>query len=141
MNKEYVRSIWTNREETDVHICLEEAYTKYGFKVKNFHRDDRTNEKGKDILCTKEGVENVAFAVKKKPKKDDIEQLQDFATSNPNMMKLYVYLNPPTAPFESEMHRWTEVQYLDWQQLHEMLVMLTLPHFISQLQLESSRCP
>jgi len=122
VNREYIRSIWTNRDETDAQVCLEGAYTNEGFRVKNFHMDDRPNEKGRDIQCTKEGIEDIAFAVKKKPRKEDIQQLIDFATLNPNIMKFYVYLSPPTAPFESEMRKWEEVKYLDWVQLHEMLV-------------------
>jgi hypothetical protein len=123
MDREYLRSVWEDCPETRTLECLEEAYANRGFAVKNFHRDDRVNERGKDVLCTRIHPPGaIAFAVKKKPKKGDVQQLRELATQNPGMVRVYVYLSPPTAPFRAEMDKWKAVYYLDWEHLHLVLV-------------------
>lgn len=121
MNEDYLISIWKKYDETHAHHCLEEIYKKQGFQVKNYHKDDRINEKGMDILCKKGNV-NIGVSVKKKPRKGDIDQLRRFAKQNPKIKKIYVYLNHPTASFEAEMSKYKNLIYWDWEIFHEELI-------------------
>lgn len=121
MNKEYLRSIWKFNEEEKAHICLEEIYSRRGFLVRNLHRDDRFHECGIDLLCTKNDL-SIGFAVKKKPKQEDISQLKKLASSDPSIIKLYIYLDSPTSPFEKAMTLANNVHFLDCSKFHSMLV-------------------
>jgi len=117
----YLRSIWKLIDEEKAHICLEEIYSKKGFTVRNLHRDDRFHESGTDLLCTRNDI-SIGFAVKKKPKQEDISQLKKLADSNSSIIKFYVYLDSPTKPFIDAMISYTNVHYLDWSKFHPLLV-------------------
>jgi hypothetical protein len=121
MNNLYLKSIWKNIEEEKAHQCLEEVYTQKNFIVRNFHRDDRVHESGTDLLCTK-NTTNIGFAVKKKPGKEDIAQLQQFSISKSSTIKFYIYLDGPTNPFEEERKLYTNVHYIDWVKFHQLLL-------------------
>jgi len=121
MDSEYLRSVWKFIDEEKAHICLEEIYSKKGFTVRNLHRDDRFHESGADLLCTRNDL-SISFAVKKKPKQEDIPQLKKLADSDSIMVKFYVYLDNPTRPFESAMTSYANIHYLDWNKFHSMLV-------------------
>jgi hypothetical protein len=121
MDNDYLRSIWRPIDEEKAHECLEEVYSRKGFIVKNFHRDDRLHEAGIDILCTKNDM-SVGFAVKKKPKQDDVSQLKKLADSDLLRIKFYIYLDSPTRPFEQAMASCHTVQYLDWNKFHLLLL-------------------
>lgn len=120
MNDDYLRSIWKNFDETFIHDCLEEIYKKQGYQVKNFHKDDRVNEKGTDLEC-KKGNESIGIAVKKKPVKKDILQLKELSKNSVDK-KIYVYSAPPTRPFENETEKHENIIFWDWIKLHEELV-------------------
>jgi len=123
MDNVYLRSIWklNDNGEEKAHVCLEEIYSKKGFTVRNLHRDDRRHEAGIDLLCTRND-RSIGFAVKKKPKQEDISQLKKLADSDPSTTKFYVYLDSPTRPFEHAMKSYTNVHYLDWSKFHSLLV-------------------
>jgi len=121
MDSMYLRSIWKFNDEEKAHVCLEEVYSKKEFIVKNLHRDDRFHESGIDLLCTKNN-RSFGFAVKKKPKKEDISQLKKLSDSDSSIIKFYVYLDSPTRPFEDAMKSYANVNYLDWGKLHSLLV-------------------
>ncbi len=120
MNDDYLQSIWHKLDETIAHECLIEIYKKQGFKVKDFHKHDRINENGIDLVCKKKDIE-LGIAVKKKPKQKDIKQLQKLS-KNPVKTKIYIYLEPPTSPFEIEMEKTNNVIFWDWNKVHEELV-------------------
>jgi hypothetical protein len=120
MDSSYLRSIWKFNDEEKAHACLEEIYAKKRFTVKNLHRDDRPHESGIDLLCVNR--RSFAFAVKKKPKKEDVSQLKKLSDSDPSIIKFYVYLDSPTRPFEEAMKSYANVHYLDWGKLHSLLI-------------------
>ena len=121
MDSMYLRSIWKFNDEEKAHVCLEEVYSKKGFVVRNLHRDDRFHESGIDLLCTRNNI-SIGFAIKKKPKQEDIPQLEKLAVSDSSIIKFYVFLENPTRPFEEEMKSNANVHYLDWNKLHSLLV-------------------
>ncbi len=121
MDSMYLRSIWKSNDEEKAHVCLDEVYSKKGFKVKNLHRDDRYHESGIDLLCTRNNT-SLGFAVKKKPKQEDISQSKKLSDSDSSIIKFYVYLNSPTRPFEKAMESYANVHYLDWVKLHYLLI-------------------
>ncbi len=122
MENKYLRSVWKLFDEPYVHECLEEAFSKRGLSVINYHRDDRVHEQGIDVLCTKSENVSLAFAVKCKPGKGDIKQLETLAANPPNIKKFYVYLDSPTRPFRDAMKKHTNVYYIDSTQLHRLLI-------------------
>lgn len=120
MNDGYLQSIWKEFDETFAHDCIVEIYKKQGYNVKNFHKDDRKNENGVDVLCKKNRT-NITFAVKKKPGTEDIKQLNQFE-KNPEKIKSYIFLAPPTKPFENEMEKCKSIEFWNWQRFHEELI-------------------
>lgn len=124
MNSEYIRALWRNVEETLAHEFIEEVYGKKGFTVKNYHKNDRVHECGIDILCRRERSNSpVGFAVKKKPRKDDIRQLETLASEHEGTTKFYVYLDFPTRPFERIMRQHRNVHYLNWEKFNSLLIL------------------
>ena len=102
--------------------CIEGIYRDMGWAVKNFHREDRRHERGIDLLCTKKD-ECVAFAVKKKPGQADITQLETFLANTKGMLPIYVYVNPPTRPFQERLEELqTNLEVWDSDKLHEELI-------------------
>lgn len=102
--------------------CIEGIYKDMGCAVKNFHREDRRHERGIDLLCIKEN-KYVAFAVKKKPGKADIKQLKTFLANTKGMRPIYVYVNPPTRPFQERLKELqTNLEVWDSDKLHEELI-------------------
>src|SRR2546425_7399305 len=82
---------------------LEEAYVNQGYSCYNWHEMERVNEKGIDIEC-ESTEEKVLLAVKIRPKKEDIEQLQKFSEI-PAARKIYVHWSPPTRDFQKQLDR------------------------------------
>jgi len=104
MSLVYTRKAWDRVGESEVLTCIEEVYSRKGYLTKNFHREDRRHEKGIDLFC-KKGDEQIAFAVKKKPGEEDIKQLRMFIDNTKNMRSIYVYVYPPTRPFEEVLNQ------------------------------------
>ncbi len=116
------RKVWNEAEETVIQDCIEEVYSYKGYDVKNYHKSDRRNEDGIDILCTGDD-EKIGFAVKKKPGKKDINQLERFL-SNKNTKKIYVYVDHPAKPFEKKIEKYkSEIEFWDWDKLHNELIL------------------
>ncbi len=82
---------------------LEEAYVNQGYSCYNWHKMERVNEKGIDIEC-ESTKEKVLLAVKIRPKKEDIEQLQKFSEIS-TARKIYVHWSPPTRDFQKQLDR------------------------------------
>lgn len=118
----YSRKAWEDVDEIEISNCIEGIYSALGWKVRNLHREDRVHEKGVDLLCNK-NQENVAFACKKRPGTSDIDQLETFFNNTKGMQRIYVYINPPTRPFQERLDKLqNEVEIWDSDRLHEELV-------------------
>lgn len=118
----YSRKAWENVDEIEISNCIEGIYNASGWKVRNLHREDRVHEKGTDLLCNKNN-ENVAFACKKRPDTSDIKQLETFFDNTKGMKRIYVYINPPTRPFQEKLDELKdEVEIWDSDKLHKELV-------------------
>lgn len=92
---------WKMYSEDEILEVLTEIFRDKGYKVYNIHKTDRRGEQGVDIECTKPAEnEKVFLAVKKKPEKSDIGQLEDFA-EKASTSKIYVYIEEPSAAFKS----------------------------------------
>ncbi len=93
-----------------------------GFLIANLHRDDRFHENGVDLLFNKNEI-SIGFAVKKKPKQEDILQLNTLDQSTLARTKFYVYLDSPTRPFDKAKNDTRNVHFIDWNKLHSLLVL------------------
>jgi len=53
MESYYPLSAWKRSTEVDITECIQELYSKKGYKTKNFHQSDRIHEQGVDLECEK----------------------------------------------------------------------------------------
>jgi len=126
----YPRKVWDKIEELGILDCIEEVYSRKKYSTKNFHRTDRRHEMGVDLLCKKD-KEQIAFAVKKKPRKEDIEQLNSFIKTTKGMRRIYVYIDPPTRPFEDKLKKVQDcLEIWDSERLHKELVSGESPYYL-----------
>jgi hypothetical protein len=88
-------------DEDALQDWLEEAYVNRGYRCYNWHKMERVNEKGIDIEC-ESTEEKVLLAVKIRPKKEDIGQLQKFSEI-PGVRKIYVHWSLPTRDFQKQL--------------------------------------
>lgn len=121
MDSSYSSNTWSKSREEEIIQCLEDVFSRRGYTTKNFHIEDRVNELGTDLKCLRDN-EKIEFAVKKKPKKKDIQQLKTFSKSTNGSKKIYVYVEPPTRFFESSMRLVKSVTFWDAYRLHEELI-------------------
>ena len=121
MESHYPIRAWDRSTEDDIINCLQEVYLKRGYVTKNFHATDRIHELGTDLECAK-GKDKIAFAVKKKPRKHDIKQLNSFATTTKNKKAIYVFIEPPTRPFEQVAQTLDSVTFWNALELHKELI-------------------
>lgn len=121
MDPIYPVRAWSHFPEDDIISSLEEVYSKNGYETKNFHNKDRVHELGTDLECLKH-EEKIGFAVKKKPKKEDIEQLLTFSKQPGQTKKIYVFIESGTRPFEEAKRSVNNVTWWNAQQLHDKLV-------------------
>jgi len=131
MSPSYSRKAWSKVEELEILDCIEEVYSRKRYSTKNYHRADRRHELGVDLLCKKDN-EQIAFAVKKKPRKEDIRQLNSFIKNTEGMRRIYVHIDPPTRPFEDELKKVQDrLEIWDSDRLHKELVSGASPYYLS----------
>jgi len=71
---------WKEYSEIEILEILTMLFRERGFKVYNVHKTDRSGENGADLECSKTGeTGKILIAVKKKPGKSDIGQLETLA--------------------------------------------------------------
>ena len=121
MEPSYTIRAWRQSTEDEIIQYIQEIFSRKGYGTKNFHADDRTHEFGIDLECIK-GEEKIAFAVKKKPKQKDIKQLKTFVESTKDKKGIYVYVEPPTRPFERFAQSLDTVTFWNSSRLHKELV-------------------
>jgi hypothetical protein len=94
---------WKTYSESEILEILTDLFREKGYDVYNIHKTDRRGENGIDMECTKTAEnQKVTIAVKKKPNKSDIGQLQDFV-KRPSASKIYIYIEEPTTDFKKAM--------------------------------------
>lgn len=96
---------WKLYSEMEILEVLTLLFRTRGYKVYNVHKTDRGGENGADLECTKTGeTEKILIAVKKKPRKIDVGQLETFAKRTART-KIYVYIEEPSTAFRKAMEK------------------------------------
>lgn len=96
---------WIEYSEEEIQDVFQVLFKLRGYRVTNLHKADRRGEKGVDLECVKSGeTEKIIIAVKKKPGKSDIQQLNEFVRRD-SKNKIYVYISEPSADFRFEMDK------------------------------------
>jgi hypothetical protein len=133
-----IASVWDGKVEEDILSCLEEAYNNANFKeVYNWHRIDRAHEESVDIECKNNNYRQILQA-KIKPGKNDIEQLFKLSKTNADR-RIYVYVQKPSAAFKAEMdHLSGEIEFLNIDGLHNLLVKYRSILYLRFLLLDSN---
>lgn len=94
---------WQLYSEEEIQEVLTTLYRERGYEVYNVHKIDRRGEKGEDLECTRPGeADKILIAVKKKPQKKDIAQLNMFE-NRVARTKIYVYVEEPSTSFKKAM--------------------------------------
>lgn len=92
---------WEKFSEEEIHHIIEAALTWDGWETYNLHKIQKSEERGADIIASKDD-KKIAIAVKKKPRASDRSQLKDLAYREEDE-KIYIYINNPTPKFLEEM--------------------------------------
>lgn len=116
-----IRNIWLGRKEEDIQDCLREVYERQGYLVANVHKSDRRHENGIDLEI-KNSDETIHIQTKKKPLKQDIEQLQKLVQSSAQK-RIYIYVEDPAVNFKAEMEKVKDkVDFWDKSKLNDYLI-------------------
>lgn len=108
---------WEKYSEDELRKIIKVFYKETGFKVDDLHEADRRGEKGADLIVYKPGEsEKIAIALKVKPKKSDIYQLQELGNRN-ERQKRYIYIETPATDFYFEMDKHKNVDFWDSKKL------------------------
>ena len=110
-------------DESKLQELLSDVYKYKGYQVKNMHTDDRRSENGADLVIVK-GNEKILVAVKKNPKKGDIDQLNRLYNRKEEASLVYAYSGHSTGPFlEVENKLNNGIEFLTGKSLHDFLLM------------------
>jgi len=94
---------WYKYSEEEVQEVLTYLFKRRGYDIYNVHKVDRRGEVGADLECTKPAeTDKLLIAVKKKPGKKDIYQLERL-TQRESRTKIYVYIGEPSTSFKEAM--------------------------------------
>lgn len=97
------------------------------YKVEDIHEADPSGEKGTDLIYYKDGKE-IGMAIKIKPKKEDIYQMQELAERGDIDEKIYIYLETPTMDFREKMEEYKDrVDFWDGKTLAQKMKKENLP--------------
>ena len=121
MRIEYVREALGELDEVEVQDLIQKAHENDGWKVRNIHESDRGHEEGVDLECERKGKKRL-IAVKLRPGKQDIEQLDVLAKRFEEGELLYVYTADPTVAFQKKIDDVKVVNFLGPSDLHSMLI-------------------
>lgn len=109
-------------EEPNLQDLLSEVYNNKGFQVKNMHQVDPSHENGADLEIGR-GTEKILVAVKRNPKKSDIDQLRRLWHRKGEASLVYAYSGDSTRAFaneESELSN--DIIFLHGKLLHDFLI-------------------
>ena len=108
---------WKKYSEEEIQEIVAYLFSCRGYEVYNLHKVDRRGEKGADLECSKTGeTSKVLIAIKKKPRKKDIHQLEELARREAEV-KIYIYVEEPSASFKRFMNRIKNVSFWDSRKL------------------------
>lgn len=98
---------WDKYSEDELRTIVKLYYSETGYHVEDLHESDRRGEKSADLIVNKQSeAEKIAIALKVKPKKADIYQLQELARRGERQKK-YIYTQTPSTDFYFEMGNYT----------------------------------
>lgn len=123
MSQQYWEKALEEIDESKLQELLTNVYKNKGYQVKNMHRDDPRSENGADLVIVK-GNEKILVAVKKNPKKGDIDQLNRLYNRKEEASLVYAYSGHSTGPFlEVENKLNNGIEFLTGKSLHDFLLM------------------
>lgn len=102
MRNDYVRAAMALLAEEEAQNLLQAAFEAEGWHITNVHRADPKHEMGADLDCERNGSRRLV-AVKIKPRKEDIPQLETLATRASEGELFYAYFDDPTVHFRDKM--------------------------------------
>jgi hypothetical protein len=110
--------LWEKYSEDELRTIVKLYYTNNGFCVDDLHEADKRGEKGADLMIYKSGeAEKTAIALKVKPTKSDIYQLQELAKRTERHKK-YIYTQTPSTDFYFELEQYrNRVDFWDTRKL------------------------
>lgn len=110
--------LWEKYSEDELRTIVKLYYTNNGFCVDDLHEADKRGEKGADLIVYRSGeAEKTAIALKVKPIKSDIYQLQELAKRSERQKK-YIYILTPSTDFYFEMEQYrNKVDFWDTRKL------------------------
>jgi hypothetical protein len=121
MRTEYLEALQSSTEET-IQDFITEAHQNEGWSVKNVHKKDRRHERGADLIAKNQGKRRL-IAMKKKPGKGDLKQLEMLHSRKKEGELLYAYVEDPSEPFRKEMEAVEgDIRFLGPSKLHSLLV-------------------
>ncbi len=122
MPRQYWKDSILSADEPKLQDFITEAYENMGWHVKNMHRTDRRSENGADLVVSRNS-ELILVAIKDKPAKGDIDQLQRLWERKKEANLVYVYSKPSTGPFSVEEKRLSkDIKFLKEKELHNFLI-------------------
>ena len=112
--------LWLNRQEELIQDAMEDAFRNDNYKVTNYHKIDRSHEKGIDLECKKPD-EKIVVQIKIKPDNDDIRQLGLLSKTKADK-RVFAYVKEPTVAFQKEQSKIKNVEYWNKEKLHDFLL-------------------
>lgn len=128
---------WGRFSEEELLVIISAFYEHLGFGVYNLHRIQRSEERGADLILSKEGKRVAAIGVKIKPRKKDAYQLIELSRRK-EKDKIYVFIGEATPQFKEEMERYRQkIHFLNAKELTHTFFENT-PYFASNLFLDTT---
>jgi len=112
---------WNQFDEPQIQTLIAILFQSIGYSSENWHESDRAREEGADLVI-KKSKENIALAVKVKPKSRDRQQLSDLSKRT-EQKKIYVYIQTPSGKFRECMSEYDgTVDFWDKKKLNDFFV-------------------
>lgn len=119
---EYIREAMGELTEEALQDLIQRAFETDGWLVRNVHQTDRGHEEGADLYCERQGKKRLV-AVKIRPVKKDINQLDILAKRSEEGELYYAYVADPTVTFQKKMEDLAGVvSFLGPSELHSLLL-------------------
>ncbi|MHA1748909.1 MAG: hypothetical protein ACTSYF_09760, partial [Promethearchaeota archaeon] len=101
--------LWDKYSEDEIRNIIKIHYKWRGYKIIDLHESDRRGERGADLVVWKPSeAEKIAIAIKIKPKKQDIYQLEELSKREEKEKK-YIFIKDPATDFYSKMKSFDNV--------------------------------
>ena len=117
--RDYLSMIrWNKYSEDEIRNILKIHYDEMGYIVNDLHKADRRGEKGADLIIFKKNeAEKTAIAIKIKPKKSDLYQLNELSEREEKHKK-YIYVKTPATDFYDKIPKYDKkVDFWDSEKL------------------------